>query len=104
MAKMRATARRSLVALLAVLTACGGGGSDDAGAPVDDVAVTAAPGPDSADCPVRNHLAVEFEGRRRSGLTEPIDYAFLEARENGCQPVRFNPCEPIHYVTNAALA
>ncbi|MDQ4068936.1 MAG: matrixin family metalloprotease [Actinomycetota bacterium] len=85
----------------ATLGACGGGTSD-AGAPVEDE--TVATGPDSPDCPVRNHLAVEFEGKRRPGLTEPVDYAFLEARQGGCHPVRFNPCEPIHYVVNAALA
>ncbi len=80
-----------------------GGSSDDAG-PLEDDTEVAAPGPDSPDCPVRNHLAADFNGRRRSGVQEPIDYSFLEARERGCQPVRFNPCEPIHYVVNAALA
>ena len=80
-----------------------GGPSDDAG-PVDAEAEVAAAGPDSPDCPARNHLAAEFDGRRRSGVEIPIDYAFLEAREGGCLPVRFNPCEPIRYVVNAALA
>ena len=37
-------------------------------------------------------------------MDTPVDYAFLEAREGGCLPVRFNPCEPIHYVVNSALA
>jgi hypothetical protein len=53
---------------------------------------------------VRNHLATEFTGSRRRGIEEPIDYSFLEAQRGGCQPVRFNPCEPIHYVVNAKLA
>jgi hypothetical protein len=60
--------------------------------------------PDSPDCPVRNHLAAERDGRTRRGVEVPADYAFLEARDRGCLPVRFNPCEPIHYVINAALA
>ena len=57
-----------------------------------------------ADCPVPDHLAAEYNGRTRTGVQPPVDYAFLEARRGGCQPVRFNPCEPIHYVVNAALA
>ena len=89
--------------LVAAISGSCGGSSDDAG-PVEDETEIVAPGPDSPDCPVRNHLAVEFNGRRRSGLEEPVDYSFLEAREGGCHPVRFNPCEPIHYVLNAALA
>jgi hypothetical protein len=99
-----ALARLAACALLvsATLVSCGGGstGAGTGGAGPD----IAAPGPDSPDCPVRNHLATEFNGQTRRGLTEPVDYAFLEARQGGCQPVRFNPCEPIHYVVNAALA
>ncbi len=37
-------------------------------------------------------------------METPADYAFLEAREGGCLPVRFNPCEPIRYVVNSSLA
>lgn len=85
-----------------VLVSCGGP-SNGARSPDAEAELTAQ-GPDSPDCPVRNHLAAEFNGRRRSGLEHPIDYAFLEARRGGCLPVRFNPCEPIHYVVNAALA
>jgi hypothetical protein len=104
----RGRARSALAAIVVVLAvaagACGGGGPDDGAVGLEEEAAVAGPGPDSADCPVRNHLAVEFEGRTRRGLTEPIDYSFLEARPGGCHPVRFNPCEPIRYVVNAALA
>jgi len=95
---------RIAAALLAggLLVACGGG--SDGAAQVGAETEAAADGPDSPDCPVRNHLAAEFDGRRRSGVEIPVDYAFLEAREGGCQPVRFNPCEPLRYVVNAALA
>ncbi len=90
-----------LAALLAcgVVVSCGGSSGDGP----DDEVITA-DGPDSPDCPVRNHLAEEFNGRRRSGVEMPVDYAFLDARRGGCFPIRFNPCEPIHYVVNAALA
>ena len=90
------------VAMAVAGVSCGGS-SDDAGPTEDDIDVVA-PGPDAADCPVRNHLAAEFNGRTRAGVEAPVDYAFLEARQGGCHPVRFNPCEPIHYVVNAALA
>jgi len=99
------SARLRIAAALAagaVLVSCGGG-SDDAAVPEVDNEV-AAPGPDSPDCPVRNHLAAEIDGRTRGGVQPPIDYAFLEARDRGCFPVRFNPCEPIRYVVNSTLA
>ncbi len=96
------------VPVLASVLLCAGllascGGSDEA-APLDEEADIITSGPDSPDCPVRNHLAAEFNGRRRAGVDIPVDYAFLDARRGGCLPVRYNPCEPIRYVVNAALA
>lgn len=85
----------------ALLVACGGSGGSTG--PGTDEDITAGV-PDSPDCPVRNHLAADANGLRRSGVEMPIDYAFLEARRGGCLPVRFNPCEPIRYVVNATLA
>lgn len=93
-------ARVVLGALLVAATLAACGGSSKTTTEGDPTAAL----PDSADCPVRNHLATEFNGQTRTGLTEPVDYSFLEARQGGCQPVRFNPCEPIHYVVNAAQA
>ncbi|MGI8984352.1 MAG: matrixin family metalloprotease [Acidimicrobiales bacterium] len=92
--------RLAVAFVLAAGVSCGG---SSGGGPLDGIDLVS-PAPDSADCPVRNHLAAEFNGRTRTGLETPVDYAFLEARQGGCQPVRFNPCEPIHYVVNAALA
>ncbi|MGH9284655.1 MAG: matrixin family metalloprotease, partial [Acidimicrobiales bacterium] len=34
----------------------------------------------------------------------PRNYSFLAAAAGGCHPVRFNPCQPVPYVLNAALA
>ena len=102
--RLSARLSRAVAVLLigTVLASCGGT-SEDAASTEDDVEIPA-PGPDSPDCPVRNHLASERDGRTRGGVETPADYAFLEARQGGCQPVRFNPCEPIRYVVNAALA
>ncbi len=90
----------SLLLAVGGLVSCGGSGGSG---PPDDVEITAER-PESADCPVRNHLAAEFNGRRRSGVETPVDYAFLEARRGGCLPVRYNPCQPIPYVVNSTLA
>src|SRR5687767_8340893 len=91
-----------LATALTMLASCGGT-SEDTGAPEDDVEITA-PVAGSENCPVRDHLAAEYNGRTRAGIEAPVDYAFLEAQRGGCLPVRYNPCEPIHYVVNAALA
>ncbi len=56
------------------------------------------------ECPVRDHLAADPHGVQRPGARPPERYAFLEAASDGCAPVRFNPCEPIRYVVNDALA
>ncbi len=100
---IRVHIRLLLALLLVVATAVSCGGSEDA-ASVDEEADVTAAGPDSPDCPLRNHLAAEFNGRRRAGVETPVDYAFLEERRGGCLPVRYNPCEPIRYVVNATLA
>lgn len=98
------TKRWLAAAVLSVVLAGCGGSSEEADPTLDEPVDVVAAGPDSPDCPVRNHLAAEFNGRTRDGVVPPVDYAFLEARQGGCQPVRFNPCEPMHYVVNAALA
>lgn len=85
------------------MAACGGSAEVADRSLEDDIDVVA-PAPDAPDCPVRNHLAAEFNGRTRDGVEPPVDYSFLQARQGGCQPVRFNPCEPIHYVVNSSLA
>ena len=33
-----------------------------------------------------------------------FDYTFLFVKDGGCQPVRFNPCQPIRYAQNRRLA
>ncbi len=100
---LRAVRALLLFTVLAAMAACGGS-SDDAAEPAAEDDVTVASGPDSPDCPVRNHLASEYNGRTRGGVETPVDYAFLEAQRGGCHPVRYNPCEPIHYVVNSTLA
>ncbi len=98
--------RRALAAILLAaldLGACGGGGRG--GSDVDPLAVdTTAPALDA--CPAQGH--VDTEGIRSLLPTEiaklPITYTFLHVAPDGCSPARFNPCEPVHYIQNAAAA
>ncbi|MGH9222514.1 MAG: matrixin family metalloprotease [Acidimicrobiales bacterium] len=92
-----------VVLLVAGLLARGGGDSAARGADEpEDVSGTIVP-PDPS-CPLNTHLAADFNGLRRAGVPVPDQWSFLEPRSDRCNPVRFNPCEPIHYVTNSALA
>ena len=96
----RTRARLLLVAL--TLTACGGGGG---GAEVDPLAVDTT-APTLAACPAEGH--VDTLGIRSLLPTDiaklPITYTFLHVAADGCTPARFNPCQPVHYIQNAAAA
>jgi len=88
-----------VVALMGAAILAGTRSSDDEGtapADVDAAALT----PADASCPAEGHLNRD---RRTTGEL-PFSYSFLFADAAGCVPWRFNPCEPIHYVTNASLA
>ncbi len=98
---MRRVVALAVIVASGLLASCGGSSGNGGSGAGEDVTADSR---DAAECPVRDHLAAEYNGRRRSGVEMPIDYAFLEARRGGCLPVRFNPCEPIRYVVNAALA
>lgn len=60
-----------------------------------------------ASCPVRDHVdpgaGIRFLDEREREPRDrdaqpPRSYSFLAAARDGCQPVRFNPCEPVRYV------
>ena len=86
--------------LLAVLAGCGGGGKSGATDPL------AAP-PVSLDaCPAKDH--VDTVGNRGLTMADianlPFGYTFLKVAADGCTPLRFNPCAPVHYIQNGAVA
>ncbi len=56
------------------------------------------------NCPSGAHLAHDANGAIRAKVLEPDNYAFLFTTTGGCLPVRWNPCEPIHYVFNQQFA
>ncbi|MDQ3642446.1 MAG: hypothetical protein M3450_13525 [Actinomycetota bacterium] len=76
------------------------GGDSDEGA----ASVTTAPAGAASDCPARDHLSPDANGLVREGVRPRFDYTFLFVTAQGCQPVRFNPCQPIRYALNRRLA
>jgi hypothetical protein len=93
------------VGLVAGLVVAVSGGKEDGEPATDEVAAGAGSRPLDA-CPARGHTD-EYGVR---GLQEreianlPDTYTFLRIKSDGCSPVRFNPCEPVHYVQNVGAA
>ena len=58
------------------------------------------------DCPAEGHVdRFGVSGLKPDDIFQlPNTYSFFAVRDDGCTPVRFNPCEPVHYVQNAAGA
>jgi hypothetical protein len=98
--------RRTLAALLLAaltVTACGGDGRG--GVEVDPLAVdTTAPPLDA--CPAEGHVdTIGIQSLLPTDIAKlPFTYTFLHVGPDGCTPARFNPCEPVHYIQNAAAA
>jgi hypothetical protein len=87
-----------LVAIAAVAMA--GGGSDDGPDSSVPAASGAAPPGDDPACPAKGH---DNRDRGTTGAL-PFNYSFLFTTPDGCRPIRFNPCAPIHYIINPADA
>ncbi len=98
------TARVALAAAVAlmggILMSCSGDGGSSS-----DVAADAPVDAGVANCP-----AAGRQDTFASGLTPdripnlPAGYSFTFVKEDKCTPVRFDPCQPIHYVINPAHA
>ncbi|MGH9154810.1 MAG: matrixin family metalloprotease [Acidimicrobiales bacterium] len=92
------------VVLRLTVLAPAGGNRVSAGSAPTTVAIDEA-GTEDPDCLAAGHV-----DRKVTGLTPadipllPADYSFFALRDDGCTPVRWNPCEPVHYVINPALA
>ena len=90
-----------IVVAALIFTACGS--ADDATGSDDDLGAPAG-GLDA--CPAQGHVD-EFgvRGLDRNEIARlPDTYTFLRVKEDRCSPVRFNPCEPVHFVQNADAA
>lgn len=82
------------------LMACSGGSStvDDA---ITDPPVEAG----VPDCPAAGHRDTFASGLTPERIPNlPSGYSFTFVKEDNCTPVRFDPCQPIHYVMNDAQA
>jgi hypothetical protein len=95
-----------IAVVLAVLVLAGAaiamaGGNDSPGSSSSGTTVLgAAPAVDDPACPAKGH---DNRDRGTSGAL-PFNYSFLFTTPDGCKPVRFNPCEPIHFIINPADA
>jgi hypothetical protein len=77
----------------------GGDTSSDSSQPAGATAATVAAG-DDPNCPAKGH-----DNRDRNATGQlPFNYSFLFTTPDGCKPVRFNPCDPIHFIINPANA
>jgi hypothetical protein len=90
-----------LVLLLVALAAAAlAGGGDDESPNSTVPAAAGVPAGDDPACPARGH---DNRDRGTSGAL-PFNYSFLFTTPDGCRPVRFNPCAPIHFIINPADA
>jgi hypothetical protein len=97
--------RRLLLVLAVLATGCGGaGGEADLDLGTAGAGAPAAPADDPA-CPAAGHVDTHASGLTPDRIPSlPSGYSFFAVKGDGCSPVRFNPCQPVHYVMNAAEA
>ena len=88
-----------LVVAVAAVAVAGSGGDESPDATVP-AAAGGAPAADDPACPAKGH---DNRDRGTSGAL-PFNYSFLFTTPDGCKPIRFNPCQPIHFVINPADA
>ena len=86
--------------VLGAVFALAGGGDDSPSADSATPGASGAPPADDPACPARGH---DNRDRGTTGAL-PFNYSFLFTTPDGCRPVRFNPCEPIHFIVNPANA
>ncbi len=90
--------------LLLAVAAAGIGLSAFVGSSGDEPRDAVAATTPASDCPARDHLSPDANGTVRDGVRPSFDYSFLFVTKQGCQPVRFNPCQPVRYALNRRLA
>jgi hypothetical protein len=87
-----------VVALLAAGGAAMGLAGGSHGTKSSPPVATGTPAGDPSACPANGH------DNRDRGVTGnlPFNYSFLFTTPDGCRPLRFNPCDQIHFVVNPA--
>ena len=86
----------------ASLVACGSGGGGGSG---DDLGLDAPASVTAPPCPAAGHRDTFASGLTPERIPDlPNGYSFTFVKDDNCTPVRFDPCQPIHYVTNSQHA
>ena len=71
----------------------------------DAAPVTTGTGGNHGACPADAHRDTRVTGLTPDDIpTLPPDFSFFQVSSDDCLPVRWNPCEPIHFVINPANA
>lgn len=90
----------TMAVMAGVLMACSGGGGT-----IDDLAADAPVDTGVPDCPAAGHRDTFASGLTPDRIPNlPAGYSFTFVKDDGCTPIRFDPCQPIHYVMNPAQA
>ena len=99
--RAKAGARAAAAFVIAgILMACSGSGSA-----IDDVAPDAPVDSGVPNCPAAGHRDTFASGLTPDRIPNlPAGYSFTFVKDDGCTPIRFDPCQPIHYVMNPAQA
>ncbi|MCA1846694.1 MAG: hypothetical protein LC792_26570, partial [Actinobacteria bacterium] len=95
-----------VLALVLGITVFSGGSSSSKSATPAGTSQTVATGAPASSCPAAGHQDVfGANGQHPEDIPKlPNTYSFLNVKADGCNAVRFNPCEPIHYIQNLTLA
>ena len=90
----------AVLIMAGLLMACSGGGSATDDFAADPQADTGVP-----NCPAAGHRDTFASGLTPDRIPNlPAGYSFTFVKDDGCTPIRFDPCQPIHYVMNPAQA
>jgi hypothetical protein len=89
----------ALLVLALAAAAIAGGGDESPNSSVP-AASGGAPAGDDPACPAKGH---DNRDRGTTGAL-PFNYSFLFTTPDGCRPIRFNHCAPIHFIINPADA
>ncbi len=85
----------------------GAGATGTAGTGTDDAGASSTPGgaEEGGSCAAEGHRDTRATGLTPDDIPSlPPDYAFFQVAMDNCSPVRWNPCEPVHFVINPSNA
>lgn len=100
---IRRARHRVAVAAVAVAVLAGGCGGAGSQAGLEDPSSTDTAA--DAACPAAGHVDTHVSGLSPDRIpTLPSGYSFSFVKADRCTPIRFDPCQTVHYVQNAVEA